>query len=357
MANLHSEMRITDTTVISHLKSARSVPQFALPSGAGSIWGKGGATAEPKRLLRTVDHIQGANLEYQFTLLGDPSSSPRPPVPKHSRWTRRLRSSASLSNRWRPFPADALSRPPGGRAGGRTVPLRVHNEVTRNQHGGGSWTNGHRRPKGDGALPRAPPPACGGRLAASKTTWRDPASRSAPLRSAFGDLVRRPQCWQLSAGQSPEARRTTPPTPQAGRLLGPRGHCSWPERRRRWGPRGGYGAQVPSRASGAPRGGVPRELLTEKETVIGRMGLAALFRAVQSHGAARPGPCASSQRQTRGCDSRGAGAPDPTCAQQLQQSTHGVDRGPASRGWCRGLARPRAGASYRPESPLPAGGL
>lgn len=121
MANLHSEMRITDTTVISHLKSARSVPQFALPSGAGSIWGKGGATAEPKRLLRTVDHIQGANLEYQFTLLGDPSSSPRPPVPKHSRWTRRLRSSASLSNRWRPFPADALSRPPGGRAGGRSV--------------------------------------------------------------------------------------------------------------------------------------------------------------------------------------------------------------------------------------------
>lgn len=170
MANLHSEMRITDTTVISYLKSARSVPQFALPSGAGSIWGKGGATAEPKRLLRTVDHIQGANLEYQFTLLGDPSSSPRPPVPKHSRWTRRLRSSASLSNRWRPFPADALSRPPGGRAGGRTVPLRVHNEVTRNQHGGGSWANGHRRPKGDGALPRAPPPACGGRLAASKTT-------------------------------------------------------------------------------------------------------------------------------------------------------------------------------------------
>lgn len=179
MANLHSEMRITDTTVISYLKSARSVPQFALPSGAGSIWGKGGATAEPKRFLRTVDHIQGANLEYQFTLLGDPSSSPRPPVPKHSRWTRRLRSSASLSNRWRPFPADALSRPPGGRAGGRTVPLRVHNEVTRNQHGGGSWANGHRRPKGDGALPRAPPPACGGRLAASKTTWRDPASRCA----------------------------------------------------------------------------------------------------------------------------------------------------------------------------------
>lgn len=116
---------------------------------------------------------------------------------------------------------------PPRRAGWRAVcavPLRVHNEVTRNQHGGGSWANGHRRPKGDGALPRAPPPACGGRLAASKTTWRDPASRSAPLRSAFGDLVRRPQCWQLSAGQSPEARRTAPP-PHA-----PSGKVAWTAR-------------------------------------------------------------------------------------------------------------------------------
>ena len=70
------------------------------------------------------------------------------------------------------------------------------------------------------------------------------------------------------------------------------------------------------------------------------MGLAALLCAVKSHGAARPGPCARSPRQAGGggCGdgSRGAQAPGPAGAQQWQQHAHGVDPGPASRGWCRG---------------------
>ena len=112
------------------------------------------------------------------------------------------------------------------------------------------------------------------------------------------------------------------------------------------GRRDGGHAPIPNLRCDARR--ASRELLTEKEAVIGRVGLAALLRAVQGHGPTRPGPCAGSPQQAGGGSGGGAHGPGPAGAQQWQQRAHGVDTGSASRGWCRGT---RPAARRRPLPP------
>lgn len=162
---------------------------------------------------------------------------------------------------------------------------------------------------------RAPRPARRGRLAAPRATRRGSAGCPASLRSAFGGWVRRPLRWLLRGS----AR--APACGQAAWAARP------PKGRREEAART---IQAPARASSrrAVRGS-PRELLTEEKAVIGGVGLAALLRAVEGHGAVRPGPCTRSRGQAG--SSWGPRAPAPTRAQERQQHAHGVDGGPALR--------------------------
>lgn len=103
-----------------------------------------------------------------------------------------------------------------------------------------------------------------------------------------------------------------------------------------------YAAQVPPEPPPALRAAGPHQLLTEEDAVIGRVGLAALIRAVQGHGAAQHGPCA--HWPWRAASDDNPRAPAPARAQQLQQRAHGALRFARSSS----PARPLAGAPYRP---------
>lgn len=272
-------MRLADTWIFPCLDWPVRCPTSRLLS-LGRGGGYPGAHAAPDRLL-IGDHIQGANLSRNTCSWGILPQGP-PPGQRTGRSPNRASRSPAA------FPAA------GSRTGKSPVtPLGARGR-TPCRPSQGSYV----------ALP-------GGR--GGEATHAPPTA----LRPASGDWPTAPRgqlCLREEKGPAPSGRRP-----------GPKEEGPFPSRLRR---------AAPQR---------PRQLLTEEEAVAGRVRLAALLRAVQGHGAARPGPCARSPRQARGY--RGGRAPAPARAQQRQQGAHG---GPICAGRCSG---PGPAARRRPLPP------